>query len=131
LVGIAARVLVICTQGLGGVASMAYKIVSISSGLVLDVPLAAAGPANIRQYADEGGLNQQWRVVPVDGSDALQIVSASSGLVLHVPYAATGSVDIQQYPDSGGNNQHWQLVPVQEDIMNLPAIAARSRPLQA
>jgi hypothetical protein len=43
-----------------------YKIVSRSSGKVLDVPGAStANGAIIEQWTDNGGQNQQWSLVQV------------------------------------------------------------------
>ena len=42
-----------------------FKIVSQSSGLVLDVPGFATGAIGIQQFPDNGGKNQRWRLVTV------------------------------------------------------------------
>jgi len=43
-----------------------FKIVSQSSGKVLDVPYGSADDyVIIQQYADNGGTNQQWRLLRV------------------------------------------------------------------
>jgi photosystem II stability/assembly factor-like uncharacterized protein len=88
------------------------KIVSKASGKVFDVPgFATADGVLIQQYQDNGGTNQQWRLVPVQGG-FVRIQSLSSGKVLDVPgFATNDGVAIQQYTDNGGTNQQWNLVP--------------------
>ena len=89
------------------------KIVSRSSGKVLDVPGAStADGAIIEQWTDNGGQNQQWSLVSV-GSGYYKIVSRSSGKVLDVPGASTANgAHIQQWTDNGAANQQWSLVSV-------------------
>jgi hypothetical protein len=61
------------------------KIVSKASGEVFDVPgFATADGVKIQQYRDNGGTNQQWRLVPLQGG-YVKIQSVSSGKVLDVP----------------------------------------------
>ena len=89
-----------------------YKIVSVSSGKVLDVPNFAAGNgALIQQFQDDGGANQHWQILPA-GNGVYKIVSASSGKVLDVPDFAADNRIIQQFQDNGGANQRWRLVQV-------------------
>ena len=95
------------------------KIVSLSSGKVLDVPHSeTADGVLIQQFTDNKGkgVNQQWRLVRVDGTaDFVKIVSevGSNGKVLDVPHSETADgVQIQQWTDNGSTNQQWRLIPV-------------------
>jgi hypothetical protein len=93
--------------------SALYKIVSQSSGKVLDVPaFSTSDGTKIQQFTENGGTNQHWRLISV-GSGLFEIVSQSSGKVLDVPAASTtnGTV-IQQFTEHGGTNQQWQIVLV-------------------
>jgi len=94
------------------VISMAdFKIVSRSSGKVLDVPgFATHDGAQIQQFTDNGGKNQHWGLIPIGGG-FFKIVSRSSGKVLDVPGSATNDGEkIQQFTDNGGTNQQWRLM---------------------
>ena len=94
-----------------GTDNAVYRIVSKSSGKVLDVPGLADG-APIVQYTDHGRTNQQWRLVPVSPK-VYKIVSIASDKVLDVPGAVgADGVQIQQYTDDGGTNQWWQLASI-------------------
>jgi Ricin-type beta-trefoil lectin domain-like len=43
-----------------------FKIVSRSSGKVLDVPgFSTADKTKIEQFTDNGGINQQWQLIVV------------------------------------------------------------------
>src|ERR1700730_12946080 len=91
-----------------------YRIISVSSGLVLDVPNNATIPVNIQQYPNNFGKNQEWSFINMGNprGSGYKIVSMSSGLVLDVPNSATTQVNIEQWPDNGGaSNQRWVLVP--------------------
>jgi hypothetical protein len=87
--------------------AQAYKIVSVSSGKVLDVPAFATGDGVIiQQFTDNGGTNQQWRFF-FAGDGQFKIVSVSSNKVLDVPaFATNDGALIQQFTDNGGANQH-------------------------
>ena len=71
--------------------------------------------AQIRQWDDAGGANQQWQVISIDNT-GYKIVSRVSGKVLdvHGGAGATGnSLPVQQWDYFGNPNQQWQLVPLQ------------------
>jgi hypothetical protein len=91
------------------------KMVSVSSGKVLDVPgFATNNGAQIDQWTDNGGQNQRWVLTRVEGeADFVTILSESSGKLLEVPdFATNDGTLIDQFADNGGRNQHWRLVPV-------------------
>jgi hypothetical protein len=88
-----------------------FEIVSVNSGLVLDVPRFLPTPGVlIQQWPANGGTNQQWTIhrhagFPIFG---YEIVSVNSVLVLDVQSrSATPGALIQQWPATGGTNQQW------------------------
>ncbi|GCF10008.1 RICIN domain-containing protein [Dictyobacter arantiisoli] len=87
-----------------------YKLVNRNSGKVLDVVGAStADGANVDQWADNGGANQQWSLVST--GSYYKLVNRGSGKVLDVASASTadgGNVD--QWTDNGGTNQQWSEV---------------------
>jgi alpha-L-fucosidase 2 len=87
-----------------------WKIVSESSGKVLDVPgFSTTDGTQIQQYHDNGGSNQLWRLIPTNGG--VKIASNVSDKVLDIPSSSTtdGTV-IQQLTANGGSNQLWKLI---------------------
>jgi hypothetical protein len=99
----------------------AFIILSRSSGLVLDVPGASNVVGTpIQQYPDNGGENQHWQLIPVDGG-FFQVRSRSSGLILDVEHSSGDDhARIIQWTDNGGHNQHWEFVPVDVPPPDLP-----------
>jgi hypothetical protein len=94
-----------------------YKLVSRASGNVLEVPESSPDDRVVVQQApDNGGLNQQWLIVPV-GAGFHKIVSQVSGKVLDVTGASTAEgTTIIQYPYQDDDNpinlplnQYWQF----------------------
>jgi hypothetical protein len=85
-----------------------FEIVSVNSGLVLDVQSRSATPgALIQQWPATGGTNQQWTTKGKDPT-TYEIVSVNSGLVLDVPRFSTHpGENIQQWTENGGANQQW------------------------
>lgn len=93
-----------------------FKIVSQSSGKVLEVPFDQLqnNGAKIQQYTDNGGVNQHWRLTLVDADGiTFVITSMGSGKVLDVPAFSTKTGElIQQWDYLGRTNQHWQLIRI-------------------
>jgi hypothetical protein len=93
---------------------------SRSSGMVLDVRGASfQDGAAIQQYPWNGGINQQWTLLPTnDGNytilsgNIIGLGNGSSDLVMDVTGASTedGAL-IQLYHANGGSNQEWTLEP--------------------
>ena len=108
---IIAGLIIVMTASLA-CAQTLYKIESVNSGKVLDVP---ADQTNIngvviQQWDWNGGLQQQWTIQDV-GNGLSKIVNARSGKVLDV---LAGQVDfngisIQQWDWIGGTNQQWSV----------------------
>ena len=64
------------------------------------------------QWPDNGGTNQQFRVVDTD-SGHVKLVNRNSGKALDVwGWSTADGGRISQYTDTNGANQQWQLVPV-------------------
>ncbi len=88
-----------------------YKVVNRNSGQVLDMSgfsTSNGGPAI--QWPDNGGANQQWQEVPVNGG--YKLVNRNSGLLLDDPgYSTTQGTQLDQWSDTNGSNQWWNLVP--------------------
>jgi hypothetical protein len=108
-------------------ATQEVEIINAGSGKVLDVrDLSSSNMAPIQEWDYLGGLNQRWRMVPVDvtyaGSvrnlyplDAVyfKFQNVLSGKVLDVlDVSSENGARIQQYDYLGGDNQKWQMVPV-------------------
>jgi hypothetical protein len=88
-----------------------YYIVNAYSGKLLDDPaFLTANGTNIQQYQVNGGLNQQWRLVPLANGN-YEVFNASSGKVLDDPnFSTANGTLIQQYQVNGGTNQQWKLL---------------------
>jgi hypothetical protein len=87
-----------------------YKITSVWSGKVLDIPgFSQDNGAKLQQFDDNGGNNQQWQLVLVNviptGQPPLiaTIQSVSSGLVMSTNGAANDGAPVVQEVGVGGN----------------------------
>ena len=112
LAGVFAIALMISTSGLAQSPDpLAYIIKSRVSGKVLDVPgFSFSDHAQIQQIADNGGVNQEWRLEPVSGG-YFKIISRWSGKALDIPDGSfNDNVVIQQFTEHNGLNQQWELV---------------------
>jgi hypothetical protein len=96
------------------VSSGLSKIISVSSGKLLDAPLQATNqPADISQYGDNGGDNQLWRLEPLANGFTKIVPVLSPDFALDVPNGSHDrGVHVQQYRAHGGFNQQWELIPV-------------------
>ncbi len=96
-------------SGSGGGTSY-YKLVNRNSGLVLDISGAstANGGAAI-QWPYNGGYNQQWQEVAINGG--YKLLNRNSGLLLDDPASSkTNGTQLDQWQDTNGSNQWWNLV---------------------
>src|SRR5215471_5136120 len=74
---------------IGAHAQQGYVIVSVNSGLVLDVPAWSTQPGTLmQQWPENDGANQLWTIT-ANGAGTYAIVSVNSGLVLDVPAFST------------------------------------------
>jgi len=88
-----------------------YQIVNRNSGLVMDVSGGGTNAgAQVIQWTNHSGLNQQWSLVP-DGAN-YQIVNRNSHLVLDVSGGGTNAgANVIQWTNHNGLNQQWYLMP--------------------
>jgi len=97
------------------------KIVSVSSGYVLDVKddSKSDGAAVIQWYSN-GGYNQQWQFIDAGGG-YYKLKNRSSGKILDVyKWSTEDGGAVQQWSDAGGTNQEWMLVPVYDTPTRTP-----------
>jgi hypothetical protein len=89
-----------------------YKLVNRRSGKALDVYQAnLADGAQLVQWADNGGANQQWHVTDVGGGYRT-LFNRNSGRVLSIWATGTADgADAVQWVENNGGDQQWQLVP--------------------
>lgn len=94
-----------------------YRLLNINSGDALDVNGAStASGANIIQWPQNGGNNQQW-VITDNGNGYYKIINRNSGDALDVNSASTtAGANIIQWPWNGGNNQQWQLTAISTGV---------------
>jgi hypothetical protein len=88
-------------------------IVSVNSAKNVDVYGAStADGAQVIQWPDNGGANQQWRFEGVS-QNVFRIVSVNSGKVLDVYGGSTADgAPVIQWPWNGGLNQQWRFEAV-------------------
>lgn len=103
--------------------TLQYNIVSVNSGLSLDViGLSTTGGASIQQWSYWGSLNQLWNLIPV-GDGSFKIVNVNSNLLLDVTgVSKTPGTLLQQWSDWGGANQHWNFVPVGDGSYKIASV---------
>jgi len=87
-----------------------YNIVSSLSNMNLDVFGAGNDDgADVIQYPDNGGLNQQFDVTML-GDGTYSIRAAHSGKALDVfQWNANDGADLRQWTYTGGTNQRWRI----------------------
>ena len=88
-----------------------YKLVNVNSGLLLDVSGASLyDGAQLIQWPDNGGWNQQWLILGLGGG-AYNLVNRNSGLILDVSNASPDDgANIVQFHDHDASNQKWSLL---------------------
>ena len=101
----------IVSVGYSGSSPAYYHIVNRNSGLVMDVSGASlSAGADIIQWPDNSGYNQEWSLVPT-GDGYYDLVNRSSGQLADVSGASTTEgTDVIQWRVNGGYNQEWRLV---------------------
>jgi rhamnogalacturonan endolyase len=87
-----------------------YRLINRNSGKALDVEESStANGANIIQWADTGGINQQWRIISLGGG-YYTLTAQHSGQVLDVNGRSTADgADVIQWPSTGATNQQWLI----------------------
>jgi len=97
-----------------------YRFINQNSALAMDVNGSSlANGANIIQWPQNGGNNQQW-IITDNGNGYYKITNRNSGLALDVNGGSTtDGATINQWPWTGGNNQQWQLTSVSTGIYKI------------
>lgn len=88
-----------------------YEIVAKHSNKCLSVPESEIDQedAPVIQLSRNGGINQQWEIIPVEDGFC-KIIARTSGKSLDVFEARTGEdVEVIQHQDKGGDNQMWRI----------------------
>jgi hypothetical protein len=104
----------------GDAGSTYYHVGSVKSGLVADVNSASkTAGAQVIQWTNNGGTNQDWKLVSVGGG-YFNLVNENSGMVLDVSGSSTsaGAQTVQE-PSSGATSQQWSLVAVSGGYYNI------------
>lgn len=94
----------------GPISTGTYYITNVNSGLLLEVAGAdTSDGANVQQWSDRGGSNQQWYVEETsDGS--YRIENVNSGKVMDVEGASSDDgANVLQWSDDGSDNQRWWI----------------------
>lgn len=88
-----------------------YKIVNQNSNKLLDVSEAStADGANVIQWMDIGGTNQQWKFVATTNG-YYKLINRKTGKALEVSaQSVADGGDVIQWTDNGGTNQQWKPV---------------------
>jgi hypothetical protein len=87
-----------------------FKIVNRKSGLVLDISGGSTANGGLAiQWPYNGGANQQWQEVQVNGG--YELVNRNSGMLLEDPgFSRTNGTQLDQWSRNYGTNQWWNLV---------------------
>ncbi len=90
-----------------------YQVQNRKSGLLLDVNGGSTSTgATVIQWPDNGGTNQQWRIVSA-GGDTFSIVNVKSGLLLDVNGGSSQEgASVIQWTSNGGANQRWRIIDI-------------------
>jgi hypothetical protein len=104
----------------GDAGSTYYHMGSVKSGLLADVSGGSKTTgAQVIQWTNTGGANQDWTLVSV-GSGYFHIVNKNSGLLLDVTGSSTtAGANVVQATSNGGNSQQWSLVAVSGGYYNI------------
>lgn len=101
-----------------------YRLVSVRSGLVLDVDAnSTADGTRIQQWTDQNTANQQWRLKPAGGG-YYELVNRNSGKVLGITGNSTAkSATAEQQTDSSATSQEWRI----DEVVGSAAVTLTSR----
>lgn len=94
-----------------------YRLINVNSGDLLDVNSAStATGANLIQWTQNGGNNQQWTIA--NGTTGYYtLVNRNSSLYLDVNGASTADgAGIVQSASSASNSEQWQVVAVSTGV---------------
>jgi hypothetical protein len=95
-----------------GLSDGTYKIVSLNSGLALDViGQSTTNGSGVQQWGYNGGGNQKWTVTNVGGGQ-YTITGVQSGRVLDVSgHSVADGTPVIIWDNNGGSNQRWSINP--------------------
>src|SRR5947209_3498669 len=102
-------VLIFATTAQAQTFSGYYKIVSQTSGMVLDGRGATVAGSNVGQYTDVVSDNLRWQLVDM-GSGYFKIQNKATGLVLDGKGLTTAGSLAGQWSDVVSDNLRWQVV---------------------
>ncbi|MCO8273753.1 family 43 glycosylhydrolase [Actinoplanes sp. TRM 88003] len=86
-----------------------YRVQSVHSGKVLDLPTTADG-VQLVQNADRNDSRQQFRLADSSGG-LIRLINRASGKALDVwEWSTADGAKVSQYQDLDGANQQWQLI---------------------
>ena len=110
--------------------AQAYEILSVASGMAIDVPSPVSG-MTLQQWPANGSSDQLWQITRQLGEAGYEIASVNQveksspvcgtgtlctatyvPLVLDVPGFSTAETMIQVYTENAGTNQQWNLQAV-------------------
>lgn len=88
-----------------------YKITSKVSGKVLDISGASTSDgAKTIQWTDNGGTNQQFKVIDVGGG-YYKLIAVHSGMTLDDPnFSTVSGTQLQQATDNSSDAQKWKIL---------------------
>jgi len=97
-----------------------YRLLNLNSGDALDVNGASTiSGANIIQWNQNGGNNQQWTITN-SGGGYYTLTNRNSNMLLDVSGASTAQgTGIVQMPAGGGDSQRWKLMATATGIYKL------------
>jgi len=107
--------------GVGG--GNAYeKLIARHSGKCADVPSSSKDDGvAIKQYACNGGWNQQWQLLDL-GNGYHNVIARHSGKCLEVPGSSTSDGAVaDQWACDGGTHQQWQVQDAGSGYVRLAA----------
>ncbi|KNY29663.1 glycosyl hydrolase [Pseudobacteroides cellulosolvens] len=97
-----------------------YKLANRKSGKLLDVKdVSGVNGADVIQWADRNGYNQQWRFVKTNDG-YYKLVNRYSDLLLDVSQKSIlNGARVVQWRDIGGHNQQWKYTKVEGEYFKL------------
>jgi alpha-galactosidase len=107
---------VVPTSGSGGGSGFTptpgthYRVVNRNSGQNLDISGASKTNGGLAdQWPTNGGTNQEWSFIAVNGG--YKLVNVNSNLLLDDPGGSkTAGTQLDQWNDTNGSNQWWNIV---------------------
>src|SRR5262249_37551722 len=86
-----------------------FKLTRARGGQALDDGTPPTAGAQARQWTDNGGSPQQWRLTGLEAG-RFKLVCARSGMALDNGGSTTDGTALVQQPDNGSNQQQWSIL---------------------